>query len=129
MSSTQTEFTPIELALGLLELPSLDGLTEEQVRGFTCIWDSGEKPLAEADAVTLGPRRKKRLDGEYEVHPRGCPEHVAHAAYEALFRHCMEECEQCGRPEKKTEDAVEQETSCEIGVALRRLVIRKGRLW
>jgi hypothetical protein len=128
MISKQTEFTPMELALGLLELPSLDGLTEEQVRGFTCVWDSSEKPLAEEAAVALGPRRKGRLDGEYDWHPRGCPEHVAHAAYEALFRHCMEDCEACGRPEEKTEDGVAQETSCEVGVALRRLVIRRGRL-
>jgi hypothetical protein len=128
MSAKQTEFTPMELALGLLELPSLGGLTEEQVRGFTCVWDSSEKPLVEEAVVALGARRKKRLDGEYEVHPRGCPEHVAHAAYEALFRHCMEDCEACGRPEEKAEDGVAQESSCEVGVALRRLVIRRGRL-
>ncbi|MEU0222020.1 hypothetical protein ABZ281_46575 [Streptomyces sp. NPDC006265] len=128
MSSTQTEFTPVELALGLLELPSLDGLTEEQVRGFTCIWDSGEKPLAEEAAVTLGPRRKKRLDGEYEVHPRGCPEHVAHAAYEALFVHCMGDCERCSGEKVAVVDGVVQEVRCEIAVTLRRLALRKGRL-
>jgi len=128
MSSTQTETTPAELALGLLELPSLDGLTEEQVRGFTCMWDSGEKPLSEETAVALGARRKRRLDGEYELHPRGCPEHVSHAAMEALFTHCMQDCEVCGRTEKTVVNGVMQEPSCEIGVALRRLALRMVRL-
>lgn len=78
--------------------------------------------------TNLGPRRMKRLDGEYDWHPRGCPEHVAHAAYERLFGHCMEDCEQCGRTEETVVDGIVQETSCEVGVALRRLVIRRGRL-
>ncbi|MFJ8049324.1 hypothetical protein [Streptomyces luteogriseus] len=128
MSTKQTEFTPVELALALLEVPSLDDLTEEQVRGFTCVWDGDEKPLDEEGAVALGARPKKRLDGKYDLHPRGCPEHVAHAAYEALFRHCMEDCEACGRTEETAEDGTVRENSCEIGIALRRLVIRKGRL-
>lgn len=128
MSTKQTEFTPEELALGLLEVPSLDDLTEEQVRGFTCIWDGDEKPLSEEDAVPLGARRKKRLDGEYDVHPRGCPEHVAREAYEALFRHCMEDCGACGQAGETTKDGAVRENSCEVGIALRRLVIRKGRL-
>jgi hypothetical protein len=128
MSSTPTETTPVEKALALLELPSLDGLTEEQVRGFTCIWDGSEKPLAEEAAVALGPRRKGRLDGEYDWHPRGCPEHVAHAAYEALFVHCMGDCEPCSRTDEEIEQQPEQESACEIGVALRRLVIRKGQM-
>ncbi|GGS47620.1 hypothetical protein [Streptomyces violaceus] len=118
MSSTQTEFTPVELALGLLEFPSLDGLTEEQVRGFTCIWDGDEKPLAEETAVALGERHK--------AHPRGCPEHVSHAAMEALFAHCMKDCEVCGRTEETIKDGAVQEPSCEIGVTLRRLVLRRG---
>ncbi|MGW0372569.1 hypothetical protein ACWDZW_27505 [Streptomyces coeruleorubidus] len=128
MSSTETETTPEAQALTLLELPSLDGLTEEQVRGFTCIWDSDEKPLAEEAAVALGPRRKGRLDGEYDWHPRGCPEHVAHAAYEALFVHCMGDCEPCSGEEAAVVDGVVQEVRCEIAVTLRRLALRKGRL-
>ncbi|MEU5394502.1 hypothetical protein [Streptomyces tibetensis] len=117
MSSTQTEITPAQQALALLTLPSLDGLTEDQARGFTCVWDSSEKPLAEDVAVDLGRQ-----------HLRGCPEHVARESYEALFRHCMEDCEDCGRTEEQVKDEVSQETSCEVGVTLRRLVIRKGRL-
>ena len=42
MSSTQTEITPAQQALALLTLPSLDGLTADQERGFTCVWDSSE---------------------------------------------------------------------------------------
>ncbi|MGW0865727.1 hypothetical protein [Streptomyces sp. NPDC002611] len=119
MSSTQTEFTPEELALALLEIPSLDGLTEQQVRGFTCIWDSDEKPLTEETAVALGERGKG--------HPRGCPEHVSNAAMGALFTHCMGDCEPCSQTNRDVVDGAVQETACEIGVALRRLVLRKGR--
>ncbi|MET9679621.1 hypothetical protein [Streptomyces coeruleorubidus] len=79
-------------------------------------------------ASSIGPRRIKRLDGECDWRPRGCPEHVARAAYEKLFGHCMEDCEQCGRTEETVVDGVVQETSCEVGVALWRLVIRRGRL-
>ncbi|MFJ5728812.1 hypothetical protein [Streptomyces paradoxus] len=117
MSSTQTEITPVQQALALLTPPSLDGLTDDQASGFTCVWDSSEKPLAEDQAVDLGRQ-----------HLRGCPEHVAREAYEALFRHCMEDCEDCGRTEEQVKDGVVQENSCEVGVTLRRLVIRKGRL-
>jgi hypothetical protein len=127
MSGTPTETTPVEQALALLALPSLDDLTTDQVLGITCVWGSSEKALTEEDAVALGPRRRKRPGGEDEWHPRGCPEHVASAAYEALFAHCMGDCEQCSRPEETGVDGV-QETSCEVGVTLRRLVIRKGRL-
>ncbi|MEU6913564.1 hypothetical protein [Streptomyces olindensis] len=120
MSSKQTEFTPVELALGLLEVPSLDGLTEDQARGFTCVWDSEEEPLTEETAVALGERDKR--------HPRGCPKHVASAAYEALFMHCLGDCEVCSKEEQTVVDGVVQDTRCEIAVALRRLVLRKGRL-
>jgi hypothetical protein len=128
VSSAHTGTTPVEQALAILAFPSIDGLTEDQVRGFTCVWDSSEKPLTKDAAVDLGPRRIKRLDGECDWHPRGCPEHVARAAYEKLFGHCMEDCEQCGRTEETVVDGVVQEASCEVGVALRRLVIRRGRL-
>ncbi|MFF5984995.1 hypothetical protein ACFY78_39810 [Streptomyces olindensis] len=120
MSDKQTEVTPVELALGLLELPSPDHLTEEQVRGVTCLWDSEEEPLTEEAAVALGERSKG--------HPRGCPKHVAGAAYEALFMHCLGDCEVCSKDEQTVVDGVVQETPCEIAVTLRRLVLRKGRL-
>ncbi|MFE8962178.1 hypothetical protein [Streptomyces iakyrus] len=128
MSSTQTEITPVQQALALLELPGLDGLTEDQVRGFTCIWDSSEKPLAEDSAIGLGPRRMKRLDGEYDWHPRGCPQHAAAAAMEALFTHCMGDCEACRNEHDTVVDGVKQRTRCGIAVALRRLALQKGRL-
>jgi hypothetical protein len=128
MSSTHTEITPVEQALALLALPKLDDLSTAQVRGISCVWDVSEKALSEEDAIALGPRRRKRLDGEYDWHPRGCPEHVATAAMEALFTHCETDCEQCGqRTGKRVGEGVAQETSCEVGIALRRLAFQRGR--
>jgi hypothetical protein len=40
----------------------------------------------------------------------------------------MADCEACGRSEETVVDGVAQENSCEVGVTLRRLVMRKGRL-
>jgi hypothetical protein len=128
MSSTQTDTTPTARAVGLLELPGIANLTADQFRGIVCVWDGSEGPLTEDTAVALGPRRKKRLDGEYEWHPRGCLKHAAAAAMEALFTHCVTDCEQCGRTTgKQVGEGVAQETSCEVGIALRRLVFQRGR--
>lgn len=128
MSSAETGNAPVARAITLLELPKFDDLTESQTRGFTCVWDSGEEPLAEEDSVDLGPRRTGRLDGEYGWHPRGCPQHVAGAAYEALFIHCLGPCEACGPTEETVVDGVASGRRCEIADSLRRLVLRKGRL-
>lgn len=103
-------------ALTLLELPNLDALTTEQVRGAVCIWDRKEPPLTAATAVDLGERRHKRLDGRYSTFPRACHRHAHEAAYKALIAHTAS-CGQC----------VEDSTQCETGRALLRLMRENRR--
>jgi hypothetical protein len=100
-------------ALKLLELPSLDGLTDLQVRGYTCIWCG--IMLTSATAVNLGERRHKRLDGHYSTYPRGCRSCTADRAHRALLDHGGS-CEQC----------VDERALCPVGRTLYRLV-RDGR--
>ncbi|MDX3243684.1 hypothetical protein [Streptomyces sp. ME18-1-4] len=100
-------------ARALLQLPSLDGLTEQQVRGTACVWDA--VPLLGITAVNLGPRTKKRLGQQYQWSPQACPRCVREAAIRALREH-HGMCEQC------TDDAA----VCDIRAALERLA-REGR--
>lgn len=125
MTITESEITPAAQALALLALPSLDELTDDQVRGVTCVWDGAEAPLTDEDAVVLGPRRMRRLHGHYDWHPRGCREHVGQEALMALFHHCMEHCPECGA---RDVNGVALEGSCAVGDALLRLHMRKGQL-
>lgn len=92
-------------ALLLLPLPSLDGLVERQLRGYVCVW--GGEELANSTAVNLGPRRKKRLGGDYQIFPRACPACVREAAVRALREHDGM-CEQC------TDDASVCSTRCAL---------------
>ena len=92
----------------LLPLPSLDGLTEQQVRGTACVWDG--VPLLGSAAVNLGPRTKKRLGQAYQWFPQACPRCVHEAAIRALRDHAGM-CEQC------TDDA----SACDIRRALEEL--------
>lgn len=124
MRITQPETPPAVLALALLALPSLSELTEDQVRGRTCVWDRAEAPLTDEVAVNLGPRRMRRLHGHYDWYPRGCPKHVGQEALLALFRHCMQDCPECGA---RDENGVALEGSCAVGDALLRLHMRKER--
>ena len=124
MTITESETSPAAQALALLALPRLDELSEGQVRGGTCAWGADEEPLTEEEAVNLGPRRMKRLDGSYDWHPRGCPEHVSQAALLALSAHCMSGCRECGA---RDADGVALPGACDTGVALLRLHMRKGR--
>ena len=103
-------------ALALLELPALDALTTEQVRGAVCIWDRKEPPLTAATAVDLGERRHKRLDGRYSTFPRACHRHAHEAAYKALIAHTLS-CEQC----------VDNAAECPTGRALLRLMRENRR--
>ena len=100
--------TPIDV-LALLELPNLEALSEEQVRGAVCIW-RGE-PLTADTAVDLGERRHRRLDGRYSTFPRACHRCAHEAAYKALISHTMK-CEQC----------VDNSADCPTGRALLRLM-------
>lgn len=124
MTITEPETPPETLALALLALPSPDQLTEDQVRGRTCVWDDTEAPLTDEAGVGLGPRRMRRLDGHYAWHPRACPEHLGQEALLALFRHCMRDCPECGA---RDANGVALEGSCAVGDALLRLHMRKGR--
>jgi hypothetical protein len=108
-----TSGLPIREALALLPLPSLDGLTEPQVRGTACVWDG--VPLLRVAAVNLGPRPKKRLGQPWQWFPQACPRCVREAAIRALREH-HGMCEQC------TDDA----TICRIRRALEQLA-REGR--
>lgn len=94
--------------LAALALPALDGLTEAQVRGMTCVWDG--IALAPATAVDLGPRKKKRLDGEYDWFPRGCRRCVAERVWAWFFSH-TDECGQC-----------QKDASCPFSVAVQRIM-------
>ncbi|MET9965653.1 hypothetical protein ABZZ80_06930 [Streptomyces sp. NPDC006356] len=124
MTITQPETPPAAQALALLALPSLDQLTEDQVRGRTCVWDSTEAPLTDEAAIDLGPRSMRRLDGHYDWHPRGCRKHVSQEALLALFLHCMEHCKECGA---RDADGAALEGSCAVGDALLRIHMRKGQ--
>lgn len=79
-------------AVALIPLPPLDGLTEEQLRGATCIWCG--TGLTTDTAVDLGERRHKRLDGHYSTFPRGCRADAHRSAVQALHDHAGS-CEQC----------------------------------
>lgn len=84
-------------ALALLPLPTLDGLTEAQVRGRACVWNG--VVLTAETAVDLGPRRKKHLGNDYDWYPRGCKSCTGGAALRALHEHaptCAECCAYAG---------------------------------
>ena len=95
-------------AVALIALPPLDDLTEEQLRGATCIWCGQD--LTTDTAVDLGERRHKRLDGHYSTFPRGCRTDANRAAVSALHDHAGI-CEQC----------VDNPSACGEGMALVRL--------
>nr|WP_240981178.1 hypothetical protein [Streptomyces sp. N502] len=96
-----------------MPLPSLDGLTEQQVRGTACVWC--ETSITTATAVDLGQRRHRRLDGHYSTFPRACALCVRTAADEERPRHA-DSCEQC----------VDDAALCDTARALRRLAL-EGR--
>lgn len=98
-------------AIALLTLPDLDGLTDRQVRGTTCVWDSA---LLRADtAVDLGERMTEvsGTSSPMRWFPRACRRCVHTAAYSTLMNHAPS-CEQC----------VDDAAGCDLAVALRRLM-------
>jgi hypothetical protein len=98
-------------ALALLVLPPLDGLTDAQTRGRTCVRDG--VPLTAATVVDLGERMSplKSTGTDMRWYPRVCRTCIPALALETLHAHAPE-CEQC----------VDDASHCEIGVALRRLM-------
>lgn len=95
--------------VALLEVPGLDGLTEPQLRGASCIWC--DTPLTTEAAIDLGERRHRRLDGHYSTFPRGCRRCTAEHALQTLYDHAGS-CEQC----------VDSAERCQTGIELRRLM-------
>ena len=95
--------------VALLEVPGLDGLTEPQLRGASCIWCN--TPLTTETAIDLGERRHRRLDGHYSTFPRGCHDCTLREALTALFDHAPL-CEQC----------TDSPEGCDTAAALRRLM-------
>ena len=108
-----SDTTETEDALALLPLPDLDGLTDDQTRGATCVWCPVDSPpLTVETAIDLG-EHMSLLSGSTSPmrwFPRSCRAHAAHAALKALHDHAPS-CEQC------TDDPA----CCEIGRVLRRV--------
>ncbi|MEU3507976.1 hypothetical protein ABZ733_08590 [Streptomyces longwoodensis] len=104
-----TETRSVFDAISLLDLPPLDDLTEDQVRGTACVWCA--TGLSMDTAVDLGERRHKRLDGSYSTFPRACRPCTRAAGIRALADHAPL-CEQC------TDDP----GTCPEGMALQRLI-------
>ncbi|MEF9903658.1 hypothetical protein [Streptomyces sp. P9-A2] len=109
--SPTTTQTARDQVIAALTLPDLDGLTQAQVRGATCVWDG--IALTSLTAVNLGPRKKKWLDSTYDWFPRGCRRCVGRRAYRYLFDHAPG-CEHC-----------QKSPTCPISVEVHRL-IREG---
>lgn len=57
-------------AVALLALPPIRTLTEDQVRGKTCVWDG--ILLARGAAVDLGTRTTMRAGAQVRWFPRAC---------------------------------------------------------
>jgi hypothetical protein len=112
---TRTEDSPPtedsrQQALAALALPSPGTLTEEQLRGATCVWDG--TTLTPETAIDLVPRR----DGPYQWFPRACVACITTHALAALYDH-VDECSECS-----TANAL-----CPAGRQLYRLSIHGGR--
>jgi hypothetical protein len=95
--------------LAALPLPAYNGLSEQQVRGFTCVWDG--VALSPGTAVDLGPRTFKRLGEPVQWFPRACRRCALAQAMQALVKH-GQSCEQC----------VDDHTQCPPGLNLVRAV-------
>lgn len=96
-------------ALKTLTLPDLDGLSEQQIRGITCVWDG--ITLTPATAVPLGVQEASRAGAPVSWYPRACRRCVADRAYKAILDHTLS-CERC----------VDEPALCDTGRALNRLV-------
>jgi hypothetical protein len=113
MGTSQTSSAQTVDTVALLPLPSLDRLTEQQVRGATCVWDG--IALTTGNAVDLGPRPARRAGSTFQWFPRACPACVRTAAQRIHDLHTGT-CEQC----------VDDPSLCEIRRALRHLAL-EGR--
>lgn len=96
-------------ALALLPLPAIAELSEQQVRGITCVWDG--IALTPATAVDLGARTMNRLGEKRQWYPRACRQCI----HRAFLDH-VDGCATC-----KADAAC-----CELGAAMRRVALRKA---
>lgn len=101
--------------LGVLALPALEGVSEEQVGGRACVWC--RSPLTIETAVPLG-EHMTQVEASTAVSgmrcfPRGCRACVHERAHRGLFAHGST-CDLC-RDEKTAAD-------CTVGRGLYRLV-------
>jgi hypothetical protein len=93
--------------LTVLTLPAYNSLTEQQVRGLACVWNS-EHATPDVD---LGERTFKRLGTPTSWHPRACRPCAMEQSMAALREH-SDSCEQC----------IDDFTQCEKGRGLVRAV-------
>lgn len=75
-------------ALAVLTIPSLDTLTEHQVRGITCVWDAVR--LTNGVAVDLGARKAQRAGSPVSWYPRACRSCTYAAAFTQLTIHVVD---------------------------------------
>jgi hypothetical protein len=94
-------------ALASLPLPEFNTLSQQQVRGITCVFDG--VALSPATAVDLGEHRIRRIHVSW--FPRACRPCALPRAMQALQLHSGS-CEQC----------VDDHTQCPTGLGLVRLV-------
>ncbi|MGV9755448.1 hypothetical protein ACWDUC_06370 [Streptomyces tricolor] len=84
--------TAVTAALDLLPLPEFHTLSQDQVRGATCVWDG--VGLSSATAIDLGERKLKRVGGRVSWFPRACRRCALEQAMNTLVAH-SQTCEQC----------------------------------
>lgn len=111
MNARERTSSTVEV-LALLPLPAIADLSEQQVRGITCVWDG--IALTPATAVDLGVRTMNRLGEKRQWYPRACRRCIGDGAYRLLLDHSPA-CDRCRK-----------DGGCELGRALNRLV-REGR--
>jgi hypothetical protein len=110
MSMDTRDTTSTAEALTLLLLPAIGDLSEQQVRGITCVWDG--VALSPTTAVNLGPRTFNQLGEKRQWYPRACRQCLLHHFYNHV-----DGCAEC------TANAA----GCELGAAMRRAALRAGR--
>lgn len=97
--------------LDVLVLPSAASLSEQQVRGVSCVWDG--IVLTPKTAVGLGEQTTYRLGEPVSWYPRACRRCIAERAHRGLFAHGST-CGLCASGETAA--------SCTTGRGLYRLV-------
>ncbi|QTD96217.1 hypothetical protein [Streptomyces cyanogenus] len=95
--------------LAVLSLPEFHTLSQDQVRGITCVYDGAA--LSSKTAVDLGERRLRRVGGRVSWFPRACRRCALEQAMSALVTH-SQSCEEC----------VDDSNLCPTGTGLVRAV-------